>query len=115
MVYLLFAVDLGVTILVEGLLVLLWSRKWDFVYYSLLGNLLTNPAMNLLLLAAVHTFGSASYAVTLLFLEAAAVAVEALLYRMLGNLKISHAVLLSVTLNLASFLSGLGVGRLFTR
>ncbi len=115
MIYLLFATNLVVTLLVEGLLIFLWYKKGNFVYYSLLGNLLTNPAMNLLLLVAVHTFGAAHYGTSLVFLEIAVVIVEAFLYRMLGNVKMSKALLLSLVLNLASFLSGLGVGRLFTR
>lgn len=113
MIYLLFLVNLSVTSLVEGAIVFLLFKKWDFVYYSLLCNLLTNPAMNLLLLIAVKTAGSAYYGISLVFLETAVVFVEAFLYKILGNLKMPKALLLSVTLNLASFICGILAEQVF--
>ncbi len=110
MIYLVFAVDLLSTCLIEGAAILLWFRKREFVYYSLLCNLLTNPALNLLLLVATKTLGPVYYAPALIVLEITVVLVEAYVYQMLGNLKTSKALLLSASLNLLSFLFGLMIG-----
>jgi hypothetical protein len=111
MIYLLFAVDLLSTSLIEGIAVFFWFRKRDFVYYSFLCNLLTNPALNLLLLVATKTLGPAAYAPVLIVLEITVVLVEAYIYRILGNLKASKALVLSASLNLLSFLFGLLIGQ----
>ncbi|MBP7402839.1 MAG: hypothetical protein KBA30_09505 [Clostridia bacterium] len=84
-------------------------RRWDFVYYSLLGNLLTNPALNLLLLLAVRMAGAAAYWPALAVLEAGAVTVEAVVLRMLCGFSPCRALIVSLMLNVLSF----GAGRLF--
>jgi len=109
MIYWVFAVNLLITSLVEGLAIFLLYRKWDFTYYSLLCNLLTNPAMNLLLFLAVKTLGSSFYGTALVVLEITVVLVEAFIYKLLGGLKITRALLLSALLNVLSYLCGLWI------
>jgi len=111
MIYLLFAVNLLSTILIEGAAIFLWFRKREFVYYSFLCNLSTSPALNLLLLVATKTLGPASYVPALIVLELAVVIVEAHIYKILGNLKTPAALMLSASLNLSSFLFGLLIGQ----
>lgn len=106
MIYLIFIENLLMTSFVEGAAIYLLYKKRDFVYYSLLCNLLTNPAMNLFLLIGVKTLGSSYYWLCLAILEIIAMLAEAYIYQMLGGLKISRALLLSAFLNSSSFLFG---------
>jgi hypothetical protein len=50
MIYFRFLVNLLLTILIEGSLTAIIFRRRDYVYYSFLCNILTNPALNLILL-----------------------------------------------------------------
>lgn len=107
MIYLVFTVNLLLTSFIEGIIIYLLYRKKDFVYYSLLCNMLTNPAMNLLLFFAIKILGYGYYYLSLIVLEIIVVLVEAFIYRLLGNLKTSKSLMLSALLNLTSFLFGL--------
>lgn len=106
MIYLIFAACLVLTILIEGAAILIWFRRRDFVYYSLLCNLLTNPALNLLLFCAVRYF-HAPYFGALLALEIAAVLIESLVYARLCPLPYRRALFVSFALNLLSCGAGL--------
>ncbi|MEA4911104.1 MAG: hypothetical protein VB092_00630 [Oscillospiraceae bacterium] len=100
---------LALTVVVEGVLMLALSRRPIFVYYSFLGNLLTNPALNLLLIGAALVWlpeQKPLFLAALAALECAAAAVEALLYRRLCDYSAARAVLVSVLLNAASFSVG---------
>jgi hypothetical protein len=112
MIYFVFTVNLLLTSLIEGIIIYLLYRKKDFVYYSLLCNMLTNPAMNLLLFFATKVFGYGYYYLNLTVLEIIVVLVEAFIYRLLGNLKTSKSLMLSALLNLTSFIFGLLVYQL---
>ncbi len=98
-----------VTVLVEGGLVALLFHSRRFVYYSFLCNLLTNPALNLLLALCVTLLGAVWYWPALALLEIAVVLTEAFVYRLLCGFTFTKALGLSVLLNLASFLIGLGL------
>ena len=78
-----------------------------FVYYSVLCNLLTNPAVNLLLLLSVRTLGEGSYIVSLVCLEAAALTAEAFVLKPLCRFKITKAFYISAILNASSFSAGI--------
>lgn len=82
-------------------------RRRDFVYYSLLCNLLTNPALNLILLLAVNLAGLEAYLPALIAAELAAVLVEAWVLRLLCRFRLSKALVLSLLLNAVSFAAGL--------
>ena len=113
MIYLLLLLYLTLTVVIEGLAVFaLFSRK-DYLYYSFLANLLTNPALNLLLSALITYLGVSYYYPVLLILEFTVVLVEAYVYRYLTELSWKHCLLLSLVLNGLSFLLGLVVNALW--
>ena len=112
MIYIVFITNFLFTALIEGILIYLLYRKKEFVYYSILCNMLTNPSMNLLLFFVTKVFGYAYYYIILMVLEIIVVLVEAFIYKLLSNLKISKSLLLSALLNFMSFLFGLLVYRI---
>ena len=79
MIYLLFAWNLALTVLVEGAAMGLLFRRRDYIYYSFLANVITNPSVNLLLFFCAGNLGW-SYWPVLVVLEIAAVAAEAYIY-----------------------------------
>ena len=105
--FLLFLRNLAVTAAVEGLAVGVVRRDKRFVGYSLLCNLLTNPAANLLVLLAVLLLGGEAYVPALALVECIVVGVEAVVYRLLGQISKRRALWLSLLVNALSFLAGL--------
>ncbi|MCL1895870.1 MAG: hypothetical protein FWG03_04920 [Clostridiales bacterium] len=105
-------IALALTAAIEGAIVFALYRKPLFVYYSLLWNLLTNPALNLGLFLAV-SFGGAAYAPSVMAGEACVFLAEALLIRLLLELPLKKALALSLLLNAASFLVGLVLNQYF--
>lgn len=99
--------NLAATLLVEGVIVALWFRRRDYVYYSALCNLLTNPALNLALVCVVRFAGLTYYAAALIALEALAVLIEAWVFKRLCDFSPAKAALVSCAVNAASFLTGL--------
>lgn len=98
------------TLLLEGLFVLLVTRKKSFVLTSFAGNLVTNPLLNVILLAV----GSSPLRLpALIALELAAVFVEALLYRYVTEKKRLRCLLLSLGANAVSYCIGGTLMRLF--
>ena len=98
---------LCLTVIAEGLVMRLLSRSWRFVYYSLLVNLLTNPALNVLLIVAASLFGASAHLPVLIVLELLAIAVEALVYQRLCDYSTGKAFAVSALLNAVSFALGL--------
>lgn len=107
MIWLAFLISLLLTVVLEGLAMLLLFRRMDYVYFSLLGNLLTNPTLNLLLLAAVHLAGPAAYWPSLAILEIAAILVECHILRLLCGFSAPKALGVSLLLNILSCSAGL--------
>ncbi len=102
-----FAAAFALTAAAEGALVLALTRSMRRVYASFLCNLLTNPALNLLLLGAVRFLGAGAYWPALAALELAVVAVEAYVWRLLTPLTWKSALFLSAGTNALSFALGL--------
>lgn len=100
------ALCLVVTILVEAVVIFIKYRLRDYVYYSLLCNMLTNPMLNLLLYLLVWRLGSEIYMEALILLEIVVVIVEAYVYKILCNFSKREAIKLSILLNVSSYLSG---------
>jgi len=98
--------SLLLTALVEGAAILIIFRRPAFVYYSALCNLLTNPAMNLLLAVSVSILGAGAYYPALILLEVVVVCVEAGVYMYICGFGIKKSVALSAFLNALSFASG---------
>ncbi len=110
MIYLLFAWNLVLTVAVEGAAMGLLFRRRDYMYYSLLANVITNPSVNLLLFFCVGTLGW-SYWPVLGVLEMTALAAEAYIYSKIcdfgsGYRRPLTAAGVSVLLNLLSWGAG---------
>ena len=105
--YLVFLWSLLLTIAVEGAATLIIFRRKIYVYYSVLCNLLTNPAMNLLLAGTIWLFGGSAYYPALVVAELAVVYVEAAAYMYICGFRMKKAVILSAFLNALSFIAGI--------
>ena len=109
MIYLVFAWNLALTVLVEGAVMGLLFRRRDYMYYSLLANVITNPAVNLLLFFCVGNLGW-SYWPVLVLLEFGAVITEAFIYRRICGFGTSAASAWGMAMGAAIFLNGLSYG-----
>ena len=95
---------LSLTILIEGIVVLIIKKNFVFLIYSIIINIITNVSLNLI----VNQFVNSElwkYIIVVVTLEIAVLFVEALIY----NIKIkkyTKALLLSLILNLASLSFG---------
>lgn len=105
MIYIIFITNFILTLFIEGLIIFLLYGKKNLVYYSILCNMLTNPALNLLLLFVTNTLGF-GYWISLIILEIIVVLIEAFIYKLLGNMKATKALFISALLNLISFGTG---------
>ena len=105
--------NLLLTVLVEGVLVLVFIKRRKTFYHSVLVNMATNPLVNLLLIlwASFVTLPTVPYYYfATAFLEVAAVITEWILYYKMGDFGIKKALLASLMLNAASFSFGLLIG-----
>lgn len=107
MIYGTFLVNLTLTIFIEGLVIVLLFRRLRFVYYSFLCNIITNPALNLILLAIIQCLGAAYYRASLIILESAAVFVEAYVMMLLSTLSFKKALAVSALMNSVSCIIGI--------
>ena len=110
MIYLVFVWNLALTVAVEGAVMWLLFRRRDYMYYSLLANVITNPAVNLLLFFCVGSLGW-SYWPILCVLEISAVVIEAVIYGKIcdfgtGTAAWGKALGVSVLLNVLSYGAG---------
>lgn len=112
MVLLRMLLALVLTVTVECGAAALVLRSRTIVWVVCLCNLLTNPALNLLLIASVKLFGLMTYAPVLVVLELLVVAVEAHVLSRATPLSGRSAWLASLALNALSFVSGLVLDRL---
>ncbi|MDR0347259.1 MAG: hypothetical protein LBH56_02665 [Coriobacteriales bacterium] len=101
--------NVGMTLCLEGVAAALICRKRAVVLASVLGNLLTCPALNFIVLVDVHFAGAAGYLPLLVCLEVAAVLVEAWVYTRSSDMKLAQALMLSLGLNLLSLSVGIVV------
>ena len=114
MIYLIFAWNLALTVAVEGTAMGMLFRRRDYIYYSFLANVITNPSVNLPLFFCAGNLGW-SYWPVLAVLEITAAAVEACIYGRIcdfgtGWHRWLTAAGLSLLLNLLSY----GAGYLIT-
>ncbi|MBQ7873643.1 MAG: hypothetical protein IJ306_00570 [Oscillospiraceae bacterium] len=101
--------NLLLTVLIEGALVLVFVRKRETLYHSVLVNMLTNPLLNFCLLlwaAFVPLPAVPFYYIATAFLEIAAFITEGLLYYKMGDFGLKKAFFASLLLNAASFSFG---------
>lgn len=98
--------NLLLTVIVEGAAIALIFRRWNVLFYSALANVLTNPALNVLVLVLCGPL-SLPYVPVVALLELAAVAAETWAYHGLIPLSRPKAAALSFFLNALSFGVGL--------
>jgi hypothetical protein len=94
------------TVLLEGLMMLMLFRNWRYFYYILLCNLLTNPAINIILYVVYYFFPSAYYS-ALISLEIIVVLIEARILKLLCGFTVKKSLLVSFVLNAFSYFVGL--------
>ncbi len=99
--------SLALTIFAEGLLTAIWFKSGRMVYFSVLCNLITNPALNILVIASVSAFGAAAYVPAAALLEFFAVAAEAYIWKSLCGFSRRGALWTAFITNLLSFAAGL--------
>ena len=105
--------NLLLTVLIEGILVLVFVRRRETVYHSVLVNMLTNPLVNLVLIfwgSFVPLPVNPYYYIVTVMLEIAAVITEWILYYKMGDFGIKKAFFASLMLNVASYSFGLLIG-----
>ena len=98
------------TIAAEGILIVIFTKSAKMLWRSVLCNLLTNPALNgiLILLTDFGVISTrAAYYTVLAILEILAVAVEALCYKLMCGWNVKKSLAVSAVLNVASFAMGL--------
>ena len=105
--YLVFLWAFLLTVATEGTAILIILRRKKYVYYSLLCNMLTNPALNLLMLISVRLFGIKVYYPILAVLELAVVFVEAAVYNYICRFGMRKSLRLSAFLNALSLSCGI--------
>jgi hypothetical protein len=106
-VFLSFLMAFLLTAAVEGAVMFIMYRKPIYSYYTLLCNMLTNPAMNAVLFASSIISGRDAYIPLLIICESAAVIVECSVLHYLTGLGYKKSLLTSLLLNSASYFSGL--------
>ena len=105
--------SLAITVFAEGVLTAIWFKNGRMVYFSVLCNLITNPALNILVIAAVSAFGAAAYVSAVALMELAVVAVEAYIWRSLCRFSWGKALWIAFITNLLSFGAGLAAQSAF--
>ncbi|MBQ7703211.1 MAG: hypothetical protein IJT40_02430 [Firmicutes bacterium] len=113
--YLLIFGALLLTILIEGVAIYLIKKDKRYVGYSVLVNLITNPAVNLVIFRVNHDFWlwrrwffrgemTAPY---IIVMEIIVVVIEAVCYRAMTGESMTKSLKLSFILNLISYVLGL--------
>ena len=107
------AKNLALTILIEGAVIAIAFRRSRAVYCSLLCNILTNPALNLIVIAMVGYFGVKYYYALVIPLEIAVFFIEAAAYRAVCGYSARRAAVASLSANGISFCAGLAINAVF--
>ena len=118
--YMLILGALVLTILVEGIAIYLIKKDRKYVGYSVLVNLITNPAMNLVILYVDNSFRlwrrwffrGELIAPYVIVMEVAVVLIEALCYRGMTGMSMGKSLKLSLILNIISYVIGIIVNAL---
>jgi hypothetical protein len=95
------------TVATEGAAVfIIWRRK-DYLGYSFLCNLLTNPTLNFTIILSVKYLGIEAYFPTIFIGEIIVVLIEGIVYHKLCEWTLKISILRSLGLNVLSLLIGL--------
>lgn len=102
------------TVVIEGITMLLLTRSFKWVCYNLLCNMVTNPVMNILLFLITLRFGTtAVYYLAVVIGELAILFLEAWFYRKMTEASSKKCFLRSLITNALSFSLGLVLVSIF--
>lgn len=101
------AIALALTVAIEAAAMFVMHKNTRYMYYSLLCNLLTNPALNLSLWLLAEWLGAEVYWPAAALLELAVLFIEGGVYRYLTRMGWAKSLLTSFILNTCSFTVGL--------
>ena len=102
--------NLLLTVLIEGALMLIFTKSKTKIYHSVLVNAVTNPLINLFLIFWANFLSKpdlTGYYAVVAVLEVAVVLTEWVLYYKMGDFLSKKAFFASLGLNAASFFIGL--------
>ena len=109
--FLVLILQLALTVLIEGTVMVVWRRSSDALGYSVLVNILTNPVMNVILMFLLGAgVGQAGIYGIRTALEASVVIIEAACYKGMMDTDMRGALKISLVLNLSSFVFGELIG-----
>lgn len=95
------------TVVIEGIVIFISTRSVKWLLFSIPVNGLTNPVLNLcLMLVSIYSGSTILYITVLIFLELAAVAAEAALYRAFSGIRLRSCFLRSIAANGISVVLG---------
>ena len=96
------------TIFIEGIVMLIMTRSWKWLFFNNLVNALTNPVLNLTLMWAVFFGAGRPLRITILLAgEVLVFVTEAFIYRLLTEEEAGKCRKRSLVTNLASFCAGI--------
>ena len=105
-------ISLGCTLIIEiGIAFIIKYRGKDLLHV-LLVNILTNPLLNSVIVAINYYYGLKARNISLLILEILVVIVEGIIYQKYLNRRVINGYLLSIILNVSSYVIGLLVNNL---
>lgn len=105
--------NLALTVLIEGVLVYVFTKNGEKTFHSVLVNMITNPILNVCLLLWLEYVALPVvpyYYIVTAFLEISAVITEWILYYKMGDFGLKKAFFAALSLNAASFSFGLLLG-----
>lgn len=102
---------LAFTILIEGIVVVVITRKANALFVSVACNLLTNPLINVILIV-VSIYEINLYYPLMAVLEILVVIAEYFIYRIATDESKKRCVIISVAANVLSFAIGMGITHL---
>ena len=110
-IFILLLKALVLTVIIEGIAVMITAKSRKVLLHSVYCNLMTNPLLNLIgLLISFYSHGA--FIAWIVIGEAAVVISEAALYRLFGDMDKKRSYMISFTANLCSFTAGLIINRI---
>ena len=97
---------LTLTVLIEGVAVIYNKPRKRVLLASVLGNILTNPLLNLVIIIIRIKWSGMVYATTLICGEVLAIIVEAKVYRAVTGLTLTRCFMISMFANCVSYFVG---------
>lgn len=99
--------QLALTIIFEGAIIILWKRSAEILKDSLYVNLLTNPAVNLIIMLLSGRGLSPTIMISIaIALEINVVFIEAIAYKFMLDESFKKVFVMSLILNISSYLIG---------